>query len=144
MCLQETEVSSVCVSQVHEPCLTIFDSDDTIAVTTNTYHLLATHKVPIHLVIPYDDVSEAMYQCVINLPVHAIGFDFCGVPGATSGNEMFTLIATHGFPKVCEISCSSQLRCVLSYNSVLMYCSQRDSVLEWWMEGVFGKIPMRQ
>eukprot|EP00889_Picochlorum_renovo_P001574 jgi/Picre1/28604/NNA_004004.t1 len=42
---------------------------------------------------------QAMYQCVINLPVHAIGFDFCGVPGATSGNEMFTLIATHGFPQ---------------------------------------------
>ncbi|KAI8106445.1 hypothetical protein M9435_000989 [Picochlorum sp. BPE23] len=85
--------------QVHEPCLTIFDSEDTIAVTADTYHSLATDKVPIHLVIPYDDVSEAMYQCVINLPVHAIGFDFCGVPGATSGNEMFTLIATHGFPQ---------------------------------------------
>lgn len=89
------------LSQIHEPCLTVSKAEDLIVTTSATYEELATSGISIHLVVPYDDVSEAVYRCIIQLPVSAIGFDFCGVPGATSGNLMCELITRIGFPKVC-------------------------------------------
>lgn len=41
-----------------------------------------------------------MYEWVVRLPVAAIGLDFCGVPGAASGNLTAQIIAKCGFPKV--------------------------------------------
>jgi hypothetical protein len=88
------------LTQIHEPCLTTSQADDLITTATTTYEILATGGASIHLVIPYDDVSDVVYRCVVQLPVSAIGFDFCGVPGATSGNTMCELIAKYGFPQV--------------------------------------------
>jgi len=88
-----------CLSQIHEPCLTISKADDLLATIITTYEKLSNNGVSIHLVVPYDDVSEAVYCCLIQLPVCALGFDFCGVPGASYGNSMCNLIACHGFPK---------------------------------------------
>jgi hypothetical protein len=65
-----------------------------------TYAALATAGVPISLVIPYDDVVEDVYTWLVELPVAAISFDFCGVPGAAAGNGTAQLIAKHGFSKV--------------------------------------------
>ena len=87
------------LSQIHEPCLTTSKAEDLLATTIKAYEAFATSGASIHLVIPYDDVSEVVYCCLIQLPVAALGFDFCGVPGATSGNSMCELIAKHGFPK---------------------------------------------
>ena len=57
-----------------------------------------TGTVPIHLVVPYDDVAPEVYSWLVALPVHAIGLDFCGVPGAPHGNATCQLIAKNGFP----------------------------------------------
>lgn len=91
--------SHCCLSQIHEPCLTTSQAEDLLEATITTYEKFASSKVSIHLVVPYDDVSETVYCCLIQLPVFAIGFDFCGVPGAAYGNSMCDLIAQHGFPK---------------------------------------------
>lgn len=93
------DIIHCCLLQIHEPCLTTSKAEDLLATTIATYKKLARNNVSMHLVIPYDDVSETVYCCLIQLPVSAIGFDFCGVPGAAYGNSMCTLIAQHGFPK---------------------------------------------
>lgn len=48
--------------------------------------------------MPYDDVAPEVYPWLVALPVHAIGLDFCGVPGAPHGNATCQLIAKNGFP----------------------------------------------
>ena len=48
--------------------------------------------------MPYDDVAPDVYPWLVALPVHAIGLDFCGVPGAPHGNATCQLIAKNGFP----------------------------------------------
>ncbi len=49
--------------------------------------------------VPYDDLDEAAYLWVKELPVAAIGLDFCGVPGAAHGCSTAQLIAKHGYPE---------------------------------------------
>ena len=68
---------------------------DAVSVYTT---LASSVDLPIHLVVPYDDVDEAVYLWLIDLPVHAIGLDFCGVPGASHGCTTAQLIHRHGFP----------------------------------------------
>lgn len=56
--------------------------------------------MPIHIVVPYDDVSEVVYCLLVDLQgIAGVGFDFCSAPG-TKGNNMLDLIKKHGFPKV--------------------------------------------
>lgn len=64
------------------------------------YAALAAAGVPLHIVVPYDNVAEEVYTWLVNLPCAAIGLDFCGVPGAAHGCATAQLIAKHGFPKV--------------------------------------------
>jgi len=66
------------------------------------FDALSSTGVSLHLVVPYDDVREDVYEWLVKLPVQAIGLDFCGVPGAAHGNLTAQLIANHGFPKVSE------------------------------------------
>ena len=41
-----------------------------------------------------------VYRWVVELPVDAIGLDFCGVPGAAHGCLTAQHIAKYGFPQV--------------------------------------------
>lgn len=84
--------------QVHEPVLTLALAPQLRADAEQAYAALAG-VVPLHLVVPYDNVSEDVYSWLVQLPVAAIGLDFCGVPGASHGNTTCQLIAKHGFPK---------------------------------------------
>ena len=86
--------------QVHEPILVTGKATALQADAEAVYAALAAAGVPIHLVLPYDDVSEDVYSWLIELPVAAIGLDFCGVPGAAHGCATAQIIAKHGFPKV--------------------------------------------
>ena len=93
--------------QVHEPIFTSGKAGSLRSDAEATYAALAAAGVPISLVIPYDDVSEEVYSWLVELPVAAIGLDFCGVPGAVAGNGQAKLIAKHGFPKVLLLSINS-------------------------------------
>ena len=84
--------------QLHEPVLTLALAPQLRADAEQAYAALAG-AVPLHLVVPYDNVAEEVYGWLVQLPVDAIGLDFCGVPGASHGNGTCQLIAKHGFPK---------------------------------------------
>lgn len=86
--------------QVHEPILATDGASKLQSDAEYVYTKFADVNVPIHLVVSYDDVSEEVYKWLIQLPVHAIGLDFCGVPGAAHGCHTAQLIAKYGFPKV--------------------------------------------
>jgi len=64
------------------------------ARSTIFYHARASF---VHLILQ-DDVPEEAFTWVTALPVHAIGLDFCGVPGAAHGNLTTQLINKYGFP----------------------------------------------
>ncbi|GAB5034800.1 5-methyltetrahydropteroyltriglutamate--homocysteine methyltransferase [Nannochloropsis oceanica] len=83
--------------QFHEPVLALSAASLYQADVELAYKSL-TGSVPIHLVVPYDDVAPEVYPWLVALPVHAIGLDFCGVPGAPHGNATCQLIAKNGFP----------------------------------------------
>jgi 5-methyltetrahydropteroyltriglutamate--homocysteine methyltransferase len=84
--------------QLHEPVLTLAKAPQLRADAEYAYGALAAASVPLHLVVAYDNVADDVYPWLTQLPVHAIGLDFCGVPGATHGNATCNLIARHGFP----------------------------------------------
>ena len=89
------------LAQIHEPILATGGAASLRNDTEAAYATLAAAGVPLHIVVPYDDVDEEVYSWLVNLPcVQAIGLDFCGVPGAAHGCATAKLIAKHGFPKV--------------------------------------------
>ena len=71
--------------QIHEPVLALGTATSLCSTAKSTYGFLSLAGVDIHLVVPYDDVSEEVYQWLVALPVMGIGLDFCGVPGAAHG-----------------------------------------------------------
>lgn len=89
--------------QIHEPVLSLSNAAQLRSDAETVYSTLSSVNVPIHLVIPYDDVTEEVYTWLVALPLAAIGLDFCGVPGSSDGNLTAQLIAKHGFPKVGRI-----------------------------------------
>ena len=97
--------------QIHEPVLATGKAPELRAVVNNAYAALAAANVPLHLVIPYDDMAEEVYEWVLQLPVAAVGLDFCGVPGAAHGNCTAQLVAKCGFPKVSAVAARSTFPC---------------------------------
>lgn len=89
--------------QIHEPILALGATAKSLRADCEAAFATlnaAAAGLPLHLVVPYDDVDEEVYTWLVQLPVAAIGLDFCGVPGAAHGNLTAQLIAKHGFPKV--------------------------------------------
>lgn len=93
--LQQLDVPEV---QLLEPSLATDAGAAAREVFEDAYRQLAAVGCPIDLVTFYDDLGSA-YPWAVQLPVAAIGLDFCGVPGAAAGNETLQLIRAHGFPK---------------------------------------------
>nr|BAU71146.1 METE; cobalamin-independent methionine synthase [Parachlorella kessleri] len=87
------------VPEIHEPILTRDDGATLEADFGACYASLAGAGVPINLVVYYDDVSEATYKWLVQLPVAAVSLDFKGVPGNDQGCHTARLIAKHGFPQ---------------------------------------------
>ncbi len=82
-----------------EPALALGDAAAGRAPCEAAYATMAAAGAPIHLVVPYDDLAGAAFLWVKELPVAAIGLDFCGVPGAAHGCGTAQLIAKHGWPE---------------------------------------------
>lgn len=85
-------------TQIHEPVLATSAATAFRLDAQRTYQELAAVGVPLHLVVPFDDLTEEVYSWVTELPVTAIGLDFCGVPGSFAGNRTAQLIGKLGFP----------------------------------------------
>jgi len=97
--------------QIHEPVLATSKALSLINVTRAIYNAYGNKNTPIHIVVPYDDVHEAVYCLLVDLEgIAGVGFDFRSAPG-TAGNSMLDVIKKHGFPKVRCIVFLSLISC---------------------------------